>query len=89
MSAEKQQEILQAYFSPNGLNYTLGRVHMNSCDFSLNSYSCDDTPNDFELQNFNIERDKKWLLPMIKGALNVTMQSKRGLNLYLRYIKVY
>lgn len=44
ISREKRKEVIGAYFSPNhGLNYSLCRVHMNSCDFSLGNYSCDDT----------------------------------------------
>jgi glucosylceramidase len=72
MKADKQQEILEAYFSPKGLNYTVNRIHMNSCDFSLNTYSCNDELNDYELKNFNIVRDRKYILPFIKAALNTT-----------------
>jgi len=37
---DKQQEILKAYFDPqNGIGYTLGRTHINSCDFSSESYT--------------------------------------------------
>jgi hypothetical protein len=37
------------YFGPSGIGYTLGRIHINSCDFSLASYSFDDVVNDFEV----------------------------------------
>ena len=39
MSPDKRTEILDAYFSRNGANYSLTRTHMNSCDFSLSNYS--------------------------------------------------
>ena len=32
---EKKEEIIQAYFGTNGNGYTMGRTHINSCDFSL------------------------------------------------------
>ena len=35
MSDTKRKEIIDAYFSENGSNYSLTRTHMNSCDFSL------------------------------------------------------
>lgn len=70
LSVDQQKLIVQAYFgSPEtSLGYTMCRVHMNSCDFSLASYSCDDVENDFELSKFNIDRDFLYLLPFIKAA---------------------
>jgi O-Glycosyl hydrolase len=69
ITPEKRQEIINAYFSPiTGLNYTMGRVHMNSCDFSLGNYSCDDVDDDIELRNFNISRDRRYVIPVIKEA---------------------
>ncbi|MGB9808571.1 MAG: glycoside hydrolase family 30 protein [Caldanaerobacter sp.] len=64
---EKQGKILKDYFDEKeGLGYKLVRIHMNSCDFSLESYSCDDVEGDIELKYFNIERDKKWVIPLLK-----------------------
>ncbi len=69
MSPEKQAEMMNAYFHPEqGLKYSLCRTHMNSCDFSLGNYSCDPVPGDVELKFFNIDRDKQYLIPMIKEA---------------------
>ena len=34
---------------------SLGRTHINSCDFSVNSYSFDDTEDDFNLDEFDDE----------------------------------
>jgi glucosylceramidase len=73
ISREKRKEVIGAYFSPNhGLNYSLCRVHMNSCDFSLGNYSCDDTSRDVELKNFNINRDRQYLIPFIKDAFKTS-----------------
>lgn len=70
LKESERQKILKAYFDANeGLGYTFCRTHMNSCDFSLGNYSCADIPNDMELEHFNIERDKKAMLPMMKEAL--------------------
>ncbi len=69
---EKKDEIIQAYFGVDGNGYTMGRTHINSCDFSLGNYSYCDTPRDIELQSFSISRDRKLLIPFIKDALEVT-----------------
>lgn len=70
ISPEKRKEAIDAYFCPTiGLGYNLCRVHMNSCDFSLSNYSCDDTDGDIELKDFNINRDRRYLIPFIKDAL--------------------
>lgn len=63
----QQEEILRGYFDPKeGLGYKLCRIHMNSCDFCVDSYSCDDVEGDTDLKHFNIERDKKMVIPLLK-----------------------
>lgn len=66
---ENKQKVLELYFdTENGAAYNLGRVHMNSCDFSLGNYSCVNE-GDETLESFNIERDKQAVVPMIKAAM--------------------
>jgi len=74
-----QKMILGAYFGPNGLNYSLCRVHINSCDFSLGSYNFDNITDDFNITHFDISHDKKWLIPFIKDALSA---SSYPINIY-------
>jgi len=69
MSSEKRTEILDAYFSRKGANYSLTRTHMNSCDFSLSNYSYTPVEGDIHLEHFSIEEDREDLIPMIKDAL--------------------
>jgi glucosylceramidase len=52
LSSEDQAEIIRLYFaSPaeGGLGYTLGRVPINSCDFSVESYTFDDVEGDVRM----------------------------------------
>ncbi|MDA3931412.1 MAG: glycoside hydrolase family 30 protein [Tenericutes bacterium] len=71
MPLEKRQEVLNAYFNlESGLGYNLGRVSIHSCDFSLNNYTYV-KENDKELKTFSIERDLKYVIPMIKEAENI------------------
>ncbi len=69
MSAAKQSEILNAFFNPyTGSGYTLCRATINSCDFSLASYSYDDSPGDYTLANFSMNHDQQWMIPAMKAA---------------------
>lgn len=67
LSPEKRTEILKAYFTKNGNNYTFVRTHMNSCDFSLENWSCTPEEN-LELSNFSMERTNKYITPFLKQA---------------------
>ncbi len=72
MSSDKRNEVLKAYFdTKDGIGYTLCRTHINSADFSLGNYAYTEVDGDFELKHFTIERDRKWLIPMIKDAMAV------------------
>mmetsp|Transcript_38158 Transcript_38158/g.85474 ORF Transcript_38158/g.85474 Transcript_38158/m.85474 type:complete len:488 (+) Transcript_38158:41-1504(+) len=55
LSAAKQEEVLELYFGRTGHQYTVGRVPINSCDFSPQSYSFDDAADDFEMAQFDKE----------------------------------
>lgn len=69
LPADKQQEILKAYFDKtNGIGYTLGRTNIASCDFSSDTYNYVDE-NDKELKSFNVEHDKQYKIPLIKEAI--------------------
>ena len=72
LSPEKRNEAIKAYFDPkDGLGYTLCRTHINSCDFSLDNYAYDETAGDTELKHFDISRNKRLLIPLIKDAMAV------------------
>ncbi len=72
LSEAQRAAFLRDCFDPVlGHGYTLCRVHMNSCDFALGNYAHLETPGDFELQHFSIERDRQALLPMIRAAAEV------------------
>ena len=62
-------DFLHACFSPtNGQGYTLCRVPMGSSDFGLGNYAHVQTPGDFALASFTIDRDRQHLLPLIHAA---------------------
>ncbi len=75
LSEGQRAVFLRDCFDPvHGHGYTLCRVHMNSCDFSLGNYAHVETPGDVDLAGFHIERDRQALLPMIRAAAQVAGQ---------------
>ena len=73
MSPAKQEEILQAYFNPeSGLGYTLGRIHLNSCDFSLGNWACNAEAGDTGLKAFSIAHYHEAIIPMVKRAFEIS-----------------
>ena len=75
LSPAQRDEVLRLYFDrATGHGYTLCRVHMNSCDFSLGNYAHAATPGDLTLQDFSIARDQLALLPFIQAAQQVAGQ---------------
>jgi glucosylceramidase len=44
---------------------------MNSCDFALGNYAHADRDDDFALESFNIDRDRRALLPFVQAATRV------------------
>eukprot|EP00930_Biecheleria_cincta_P041911 TRINITY_DN28811_c0_g1_i2.p1 TRINITY_DN28811_c0_g1~~TRINITY_DN28811_c0_g1_i2.p1 ORF type:complete len:568 (+),score=58.55 TRINITY_DN28811_c0_g1_i2:36-1706(+) len=75
LGPQNQEKLINAYFNADtGLGYQVGRVHMNSCDFSTGNWSCvDDTP-DETLDSFTIDHYKESILPMIKRAMAATAE---------------
>ncbi len=79
LSPAKRKEILDAYFSKDGADYSLTRTHINSCDFSLKQYAYAMVDGDKNLEYFSIEEDKKNnLITMILEAKSI---SKDGFNI--------
>ena len=69
---KKQAEILAAYFDPQlGIGYNFCRTHINSCDFSSESYAYSEVNGDTELDHFTIAHDKKFRIPLIKSAMEL------------------
>lgn len=70
LNSDKQAEIYEAYYGKSGANYALTRSSIGSADFSVKQYSYNDTElPDPNLEHFNIEGDREYLLPAIKQIL--------------------
>lgn len=65
----QQRKAIKALFDPKaGLGLTQCRLHINSCDFSLENFACDETDGDFALRDFSVERYTREIFPMAKAA---------------------
>jgi len=69
LPANKQDELLQAYFdNKKGIGYSLARTNIHSCDFSSDSYTYIEE-GDAALKTFTIQHDKTYKIPFIKKAI--------------------
>ena len=76
LPATSQSELLRAYYDPKqGLGYTLGRTHINSCDFSSASYDYVQ-PGDKALKSFSVAHDEKYRIPFIRRVLALAPKLK-------------
>ena len=76
MSPEKRKEALSCWFGPGGVDARFIRIPIDSCDYSLEEYQAVKDPvSDPELRTFSIERDRKWILPVVKEAIGMAGHS--------------
>lgn len=69
LTRNEQDEVMHNLFAPTGdLHFTHGRVSMNANDYARSWYSCDDVVGDLGLRHFNIERDKRNIIPLARAA---------------------
>jgi len=69
LPADKQQELLEAYYGKDkGIGYNFGRTNIASCDFSSASYDYV-AEGDSTLNSFTIKHDREYRIPFIKAAI--------------------
>ncbi len=71
MEKNERKELLNKIYSDSGIGLCVGRLSIGASDYSAEVYSYDDEPFDVELKAFSIERDKKYIIPMIKEILKI------------------
>lgn len=70
LSGEQRDEVMQRLFDPStGLGLRICRVPIGASDYALDRYTDDETPNDYAMKDFSIERDRKLLIPYIRAAM--------------------
>ncbi len=64
--------IMHALFDPvTGLKLTVCRSPIGASDYAISPYSLDETPGDYGMANFSIDRDMEQLIPFLKAAASI------------------
>ncbi len=72
MTPGDRRAALSRWFGPEGMDARFIRMHIDSCDYALSEYqSVADPLADPALDTFNIDRDRKWTLPVVKEAVEM------------------
>jgi glucosylceramidase len=72
LSPADRDGVIKALFDPkDGMRLSVCRSPIGASDYAVSgpAYSLDDTPDDYDMSHFTIERDRKWLIPFIKAAI--------------------
>jgi glucosylceramidase len=72
--------VLDLYFGENGIGYSLGRVHIGSCDFSLKEYNFDNIAGDYSMSYFDTEvtHDNAQMIPFMRMAIDASKKSSKS-----------
>lgn len=79
LPGERRREFIEMCYGPTGLAYTLGRTHIDSCDFSTEMYCADGDESDDSLRHFDMDRCGKYVFPLLDDI----MRERRELRLVL------
>ena len=71
MEAGEREEFLRKIYSKDGLNLSVGRLCVGASDYSAELYSYDDVEGDTELKHFSVDRDRRYIIPMIKEIIKI------------------
>lgn len=67
---KKDQKILakNLFNAKKGIGFSMCRTAVGSSDFGLSAYSYSETPEDYDMKDFSVERDEASVLPFINAA---------------------
>ena len=80
----ERKRVIDLYFGENGAGYTVGRVHMNSCDFCVSSYDFAPVDNDYELKHFDssVKHDQAEMIPLMRAAKKAVERRNQEFKLF-------
>jgi glucosylceramidase len=71
LSREERLAVIRRMFDPvEGLGFSLCRVPIGANDYAVDRYTLNETPLDYEMKRFSIERDRLRLIPYIREAMS-------------------
>ena len=72
LAPDVRDTVLKDIFDPvHGAKFAICRMPVGANDYSMEWYSYDETAGDFEMNEFSIEHDRKFLIPYIKAAQKI------------------
>mgnify|MGYP002586960070 CR=1 FL=1 len=72
MDDETRKKALGCWFGPNGIDSSFIRMHLDSCDYSLEEYQAVSDPiADPEFKTFSIARDLRFTIPIVLEAIKM------------------
>ena len=72
VAPDQKKKAIEALFDPkSGCRLNFGRLPIGASDYALDWYSCNETPGDYAMKHFTIDRDGKYLIPFIKSAMEL------------------
>jgi len=71
MELEERATLLRRVYTAEGANMSIARLSIGASDYSAELYSYDDVENDVSLEHFSIERDMRYIVPMIQEILKI------------------
>lgn len=70
LAEDERHKVFHSLFHPEGEHkFSICRLPIGASDYALEWYSLNETDEDFAMEHFSIERDRKYLIPYIKEAL--------------------
>lgn len=75
MDAETRRAALSEFFGENGNHVKFVRIPLDSCDYSLEEYAAvEDPTTDPELATFDMERNFRYILPVMREAMELSAE---------------
>jgi glucosylceramidase len=72
LSNQDRTAVMRKMFDPtDGLKLNICRTPIAASDYAISLYSYDETPGDYDMAHFSIDRDRQLLIPYIKAALAI------------------
>jgi len=68
LGKEDQKAVFDQLFSEEGCGFDYCRLSIGANDFAESWYSYNETEGDYAMENFSIDRDRKYIIPAIKEA---------------------
>ena len=71
MEPAQRRALLNDIYGKDGLALSVARLTVGASDYSAELYSYDDVEGDVSLTHFSIDRDRRYVIPMIKEILEI------------------